>query len=250
MSAPRSHALAERVAAGSLSLTRPPAPRRDDQDEATRVVGKVLERPGGAAIEGAVVRLVGPTKRTSVTDSAGEFLFVGVAPGAYRLSVEHIAYEGISVTIPVEDRTTTSVGIEIPVGAIELEPVEVTVTRRSWVLESVGFYERMDKGIGRFLSKPQLDKRGARLSDVLRGVPGVRVRRAGGRYLVVMRGGCRPVYYVDGQRWESFGQTVDDLAASANVEGVEIYQAAQVPAIYRSGDVPCGVIAFWMRRGG
>jgi len=64
--------------------------------QAVPAVTGVVTAPDGHAVPGATVllRYVGAasTDRVAVTDASGHFRIVGVAPGAYRVRVEHHDY--------------------------------------------------------------------------------------------------------------------------------------------------------------
>ncbi|HEV3049163.1 MAG TPA: Plug domain-containing protein, partial [Longimicrobium sp.] len=92
-------------------------------------------------------------------------------------------------------------------------------------------------------------------ADVLRGVPGLRLRHPGGRSTVAgsVRGwGCmvtlvdgHPMTFVYPREMHHFMETNDVLA-------VEVYREfSEVPEEFRihahSGIFPCGVIAYWTR---
>ncbi len=62
---------------------------------AAALSGVVLNLRDGSAIEGAAVKYVGEeesAKGETKTDSNGEFLFKGLAPGVYMLTIEKIGY--------------------------------------------------------------------------------------------------------------------------------------------------------------
>jgi hypothetical protein len=60
-------------------------------------------------------------------------------------------------------------------------------------------------------------------------------------------GDCPPLYYVDGM---SFDPTLGDLPEHVQpeeVEGVEIYEAGQVPTQFRQRGAECGAVIVWTR---
>jgi hypothetical protein len=58
-----------------------------------RIVGHICDRPTGSWIAGAVASItVAQETRTAVTDSAGEFVFDAVPPGAYLVHIDSSAY--------------------------------------------------------------------------------------------------------------------------------------------------------------
>jgi hypothetical protein len=62
-----------------------------------------------------------------------------------------------------------------------------------------------------------------------------------------MRGWCVPQIYLDGMRIRTC--SIDDLASPMDLEGIEVYRSAVVPAELAGPGSSCGVIALWTRRG-
>jgi TonB-dependent Receptor Plug Domain len=140
------------------------------------------------------------------------------------------------------------------------------------------FYDRARRGTGRFVTREDIERLNPfKLSDVLRGIPGVQVipdgrgeqvRMAGSRGPLVGQsrepevpgiGGVRPVngegvdcpvlYFVDGTPHTlSAREYISELVAPSSVEGIEIYpRASEVPVQYQQRGHECGVILIWTR---
>lgn len=58
---------------------------------------------------------------------------------------------------------------------------------------------------------------------------------------------CVPFVYLDGVRWELYGDQIDDITEPQDVELIEIYDEYEVPGEFAQGDLDCGVIAIWTR---
>lgn len=113
---------------------------------------------------------------------------------------------------------------------------------------------------GRFIGRAEIERRDPhRLSDLLHGVPGLRLGRpaagVGERHAVSGRAGrhpgrepCRVAFFVDGVRLPpSSGFSVDELSP-ADVAGIEIYRGtSEAPARFRRRGDRCGVIVVWTR---
>ena len=81
-----------------------------------------------------------------------------------------------------------------------------------------------------------------------------------GKYTVRVRGlsnripgyGCPPILYLDGINLGSIDDAEyggpDLLVFPHDIEGVEVYGPATVPAEYGGSDAGCGVIVVWKRR--
>ena len=121
-------------------------------------------------------------------------------------------------------------------------------------MDRTGFYERAKRGIGSQFSREDLDAiRVLRTSDVLRRVPGVRLRRNGpGTASAVSRRGqglsglCTLEVYVDGMRM--FAPYDLDLIPPDQIEGMEIYDGPGTPIQYQSLRTGCGAVLIWTRR--
>lgn len=117
-------------------------------------------------------------------------------------------------------------------------------------LERSGFFRRRARGEGWFLTRydPLFQRR--RLSDVLRGAPGVNVDEGGGGARVSnARSGrtCPYAVFVDGT-YTSI-RNIDELTAE-DVDAIEVYRGpAEVPLAYRapSYDRTCGALLVWTR---
>lgn len=216
--------------------------------------GAVIDASTRAPLEHAEVILVAerPAEDTrAVTDASGIFELAAPRAGTYTIIVNHpgyTAYEADSVTIGTGEVVT--VEIRLGQGAIPLQPLVVTVRRSSHM---AGFDERRARGLGRYITREEIEARGAaRVTDLLSGLPGLTFQRAGpsGR-IILMSGGlrCQPAIWVDGiESRERPGLTMDELLTPNMIEGIEVYNSsATAPSRYVTG--PCGVILFWTRRG-
>jgi hypothetical protein len=221
------------------------------------VEGTVVADSSGGPIAGAAIVLAPAVDGRSLetrTDSLGMFSLAVAAGEAYKLRVRHPGY------IPY-DADLTGVGsgeivaLEVRMGtdAIPLEPLVVTAQADA---RFAGFERRRRAyGSGRFLTRQELEARGAaRTSQLLRGTAGLTFREVGrGRgTLVLMHSGlglCSPAIYIDGQRADQTRDaTIDDMLLPSMIEAVEVYTSSTgIPAQF--GAEACGVMAFWTHRG-
>lgn len=241
----------ERLAGiGALLIVLPAAlagqdPSASSQDERGVLVwGVVVDRNTGAPVGGADVH-VGPDRSTGITGDNGRFHFT-VPPGTYRMRITRIGYRLLTDTLDLDSGTTTRVRVEVVPEAVDLEPLVVTVSRRT-LLEQVGFYDRQSTAIGTFLTRSDIERRQPRqFTDLVRTMPGVRAIPTGqyGDQLLRMRGNCEPALYIDGVRTLE-GFSPDLALAPDQVEGIEVYRGAQVPMIYSRN--ACGAVVVWTR---
>lgn len=127
--------------------------------------------------------------------------------------------------------------------------VDVSATISATKQKMQGFEERRLKGRGVFLTREQIERRGAvQLSDLLTNISGVQVRRDDYRdrvNILMGRGAyaCEPVLFIDGSPRSVL--EINDYRP-AQVEAMEIYRrVGMAPPGYRSG--ACGSVIIWSR---
>ena len=105
-----------------VALTLGALPLAQDQDG---VISGVVIDASGAALPGVTVTLSGPEERTTVTDSRGEFVFVGLHGGQYQLESTLAGFTTVRRYVTVAGGRTERLTIEMRVGALE-ETITVT----------------------------------------------------------------------------------------------------------------------------
>lgn len=237
------------------------------------VSGHVLDTESGEPIEGAEVILVGEgTETRRETDDSGFFMFPRVPRGEYELIVEHLAYGARSDALEVVGSERVDLQLRMAMEPIELAPLVVGTRRRYLPPQMLEFYERMDQGLGRYITREDIEARKpGRITHMLADVPGVQLLRGGDSSLSLRphfrrhnrwEAGrtipCWPTIYVDGERMQDGGpefggrpaidMDIDDLVLPADVEGVELYDGAGgLPPRFGGSFGGCGVIAIWTR---
>lgn len=218
------------------------------------IVGVVVDRVTDRPLEAAAVALellteggdTLPAPVPVVTDAAGRFVFEGIADGRYRIEIDLIGYRTMVDSVDYRAALGLRMDVQMVEDAVELEPLFVVAEARSLHLESTGFYDRRWRGIGRFLVREELLAGSAlRITDVLRTLPGVRLRRGGSGPLedvVVLRGGCLADVYVDGVPLAP-PVPVDALLSPTDLDGLEVYHASELPAGFRT--TRCGAVVLW-----
>jgi hypothetical protein len=230
--------------------------------EAQRLVGHVVEEGTDQPVSSAAIVIInedGREQGNTTTDDDGWFQFAMAAPGPYTIRITHIAYVSWrSESIDLGRGETVEIEVRLGTNVIPLEPLVVT-TRSASRGRLAEFHRRLENNpFGRFIVREDIERRpAARVTDLLRIMPGITIRPAGGafaRYLITMRGGaaggCLPYLYVDGVRIrQSPDFPIDDLLSPNMLEGVEIYTSfATAPAEYQASS-GCGVVLFWTRSG-
>lgn len=248
-----------RFRAGTMSRVDLPI-ALSDPDQPGNIVGRVLDSRTGQALQGAQVRLR-EAGRSAATNERGVFLMRDVAPGPDVIEVTMMGYAERQQVVQVIGGRAQEITIRVATRPVELAPLTVTVKPRKWFSDMAGLQERMAIGNGFFILRDELDLSPSRqLGEILRLVPGARVRRSGGGlsgdYIIQLRGAanlanqaCMPVVWVDGIKWQGGRSAFAEMLAW-EMEAVEVYRgAAEVPGEFAGGDARCGVVVVWSRRG-
>lgn len=212
----------------------------------------------GRPIAGARVRVVGGESEARTGDD-GRFTLtslpggtqtvearaLGFVPG--EIATDLVAFRDNELSLTLED-----------VNAVLLDTVQVRAMRRMEEAARAGFDRRRKSGVGFFLDEAQLDTlRPVRLSDLLRGVPGVRFM--GGRTdadmfqlhieLGFSRGvPCPPSIYLDGQLLLPGLTDLDEMVPVSSVRRLEVYHRGAIPPAEFPAGRECGVLAVWTGR--
>jgi hypothetical protein len=226
-------------------------------------------------IEGAEVILPGLSLATR-TKANGSFRILDVPPGAHIVLVRQIGFASANVQLPFAPIAVMSQSFVLrPTGTITSvgtsEPPKPGRVRE--------FEERRARGIGNFITREQLDARAnSRTSDVLAGVPGLRVVRSqsgsqawaasnrgkmsidnerqpdGGSAARGARPACYSDVYMDGIMLYGggAGELYDlNTLTPAMLEAIEWFvSGGHIPPEYNRSGSACGVLLLWTRRGG
>lgn len=215
------------------------------------LTGKVLSANGTPVI-GARVDVVG-TPGATLTRDGGEFSLSGLPSGTQSLVVRQIGFEPVEMPVELSTKAAARVTVTMTKPARILDPVVITASAAEG-LERVGFNQRKRSAGGTFITGDDVMKRAPNLlSDVFRGVPGIRVEPVGNEYQIVsarnVMGGCVK-YFVDGAPWEAmFPGDVDRLYPPQEIAGIEVYPSgSSVPAQFQqAGQSSCSAIVIWSR---
>lgn len=279
------HALRQDVglpAAGAAVASASPA--RGSAAQAT--LSGMVRGAGGQTLAGATVRF--GEQGAVTTDGQGRFRMRAPPPREYLVRVTH----------PELGTRSTRVTLTADGGEVELRPgadgalaatvqkvvqlAAVQAQARNMALDIQGFYDRQRRGQGVFLNEERLQRNKAgRLTDVLRGVPGIRVVRyvprdtlnaqqrfqmrssmdideqyriassRGNTAIINGQGPCWMDVYVDGvqvQNWNpNTSQNLDSFPLS-HVQAVEVYRgASEIPEAYKQAWSACGVVLLWTK---
>lgn len=228
----------------ATTVDRPPPAARDTT---AVLAGRViLARTGGPA-RAARVELL-RRDRTTLTDSLGRFRFQGLAPGRDTLRVSRLGGRTRTRPVRLEAGAVTRVEVTVEPEVVELGGLEVTVEGPE-ATQLRRLAERIEKGVGSYITRDDLEEHEGRLSFAFRGVLGTRVAYAGrGGFRVLMttgRGSCAPELFVNGIRQP--GVPIDAYEPH-EVAAIEIYESDLVPGRFRTIQArECGAVLIWTR---
>lgn len=227
-----------------------PLPRAAAAQSAGSIVGRVVTSPERTPVAGARVFVQGSAD-TAVTAGDGLFRLESLPVGRHVLRLDYLGMRSRDVPVELDSRHPVSLDIALSMSVIPVAELVVTVDRRLPVNKLFDFYRRMAHGQGVFFTRADVRARHpARITDLLRDVPGIQVGPPRpGRVYVTMgrRPGCIPEYYVDGARAPGFD--LDDLQPS-DLAGLEVYRGnSEVPMEFKAFE-RCGAIVVWTREPG
>jgi len=203
------------LAPGIASLLTPS--RLAAQASTGAIVGEVVRAGGGGGLEGARVSLE-PGGATVITGQQGEFRFVDLAAGEYRLRVELAGVEPEERSVRVRAGERANPTVELQVSAILLEELQVTATRSR---RSTFDVPAPVSVVGREeLARRQPTKVG----EIFAELPGVEIEGAGPFLgLPVIRGlsGNRVLVLVDGQRLNNAREAINFGGVQPSLVDVE-----------------------------
>ena len=236
------------------------------------VFGRIIDRDTDIPVEGAEVSLAEGVAWT-LTNQLGRFVFKDVPAGNHVIKIEHLSYGTREYPITVAAGGGAQIDIALSKDPIELEPIVVTVQSAAWVRTMSGFFQRMERGLGHFLTPEDLAvRRPSSLGDAIQGVPGVRLllrrdpeSRYQNRYMIVLQnavrmlgvdaGPCAALVFIDGMQ---VGRRSGDPRPSdfdpneipgSDIAAIEIYRgASELPGEFAGSESGCGAVVVWTKR--
>ena len=219
------------------------------QSGSSFIMGRLVDRDTEEPLPGVTVLIVGRSEPVT-TDSVGRFRHAGLAPTAHVVHVTKIGYEPTTAELMAVEDSTVVYAVDMPRSkAILLDSVVVTAVaeeqRSYWHRD---FENRRREGRGQFITRSEIEQRRATsVGDLLRTMNGLRMLcTRQGCEVRMTRTNCRPGYFADG--YPADPTTVERMPVN-DVFGVEVYNLFEVPVSLQRGELRCGVIAVWTRRG-
>ena len=210
------------------------------------VVGRVLTIDGRPV---ANVEVLAPAASGNVrTDSTGAFRLSGLAAGMRVIQARQIGFQPVRRLIRVGPDSLTHADIVFDVTARRMATISV-IAERIGDADAPGlqdFYDRLRRGVGTFITGPEIERAGT-LGAVVARVPGVRVERSAFGDLSLSFGRCLPSmvrYYVDGQLTNASGFA---FVHPKEIAAMEIYRGPSQLPPGAVGDA-CAAVYVWTRR--
>jgi len=223
------------------------------------VTGRLVDDATGGPIASATVTLLvadGGALRGVVTDEDGAFHFEP-GTGRFRLRAERIGYRTAeSPTLDLWRGDVIEVELRMSTEAVLLAPLTVTATSRGRIRNRNldGFYDRRNRGRGRFFTPEDVERiRPMYVANLLQITPGVELEYHSARPQIWMRQGirrCMPTLYIDGHPIRLYpGFSIDDWVIGSSVRALEVYRSAHEVPIDLPSFSGCGAVVVWTEFG-
>jgi hypothetical protein len=216
--------------------------------------GTVVARATGEPLADARVTVVGLGSAT-VTDAEGAFGVRLNAAGEYTVEARRLGYATARVALRLEPGQTTLLAMVLDLAPVAIAPVAVAADAAPHATSKLrGFHERRQRGNGHFVTREEIERRGAsQISHLFPNVPGLSVvhTQGGGSSMRSDRNrrlrDCPITVYVDGMHYQLSIFEISEIHPR-DIEAVEFYPSvAQAPPQFRIRSAACGVLVIWLR---
>jgi carboxypeptidase family protein len=221
-----------------------------------RLTGIVRDEKGNG-VNGARVFVRG-TNLSGTSSDRGYFALDSLPGGTHMLEVRALGYLPTASIVHLADDLPAQAEVFIGDRLVTLETVRVQATL-VFSRNLAKFQTNRERNLGGlFVGPREIERyRGMRFSNLIQGIPGVRISYQGG-FAILMdfvgtddghsRGLCVPAVYVDGQRSQYTAAEIEGLYRADELAGVEVYvREQQRPVEFQDANSRCGAIAIWTR---
>lgn len=241
------------VEAGALAVERFEL-ELSDPSEPGYLTGQIVDIATGRGIASVQVR-VKELDIGTISNEQGLFHLPAMPWGIYTLEADHIAYARRELPVRVAGGITHNLSIDLAEQAIELGGISVTVEPKRFYLDREGLISRMNLGFGDFYTRADMDRLGTgSVAELVGRGPGVRVY-GNGTGLYIRGQPCIPLVFVDGTMWKLDDRLGLKDLSTFDADAIEFYKGtAAIPAEFNystnaTGEVGCGALVIWTRRG-
>ncbi len=223
---------------------------------AQSISGRLLDMHTDEPIDLGLVIMIsetGDSITSALSSTTGLFEVQAAEAGNYLLLAAALGYRETRVGLfELGEGGEMSVEFRLWPEPLEIDGVMVQSLVQEPRLVRNGFYRRMQRGVGSFLSPADIAERTElQTIDLLQGLPGVRMTLnplEGARVqLRGSRGYCVPDLMVDGVRatWEGTSARLDDLVPKEMIYAVEVHRGVSGMPIEFGSFNSCGLVVIW-----
>jgi len=243
-----SSAIAVRADSGAAANASADVQRATTVLRGSAALSGLVHGADGKPMQGATIMVWGTGLETRSRPD-GRFTLTGLPAGTFSVEARMLGYEPKRVAVDLSPQTPVAVDLEFKDRVQQLSRVVVMGKPSRTASDIVGFLERSRNGMGHYITgSDETLKHALTVTDALRATPGIQVVPGSGfGHVILMRGGCVPVVYVDGMQMQDGYETLDDIVPPQQVAGMEIYAGlGEAPVKYQSNG--CGVLLVWTKR--
>jgi Carboxypeptidase regulatory-like domain len=205
----------------------------------------------GRPLTGAVVAIASE-RRSTLTDSTGQYQLAGLSPGAAMVRVRRVGFSPRTFVTSVSREDAIIADVQLDAIGQALGRVTVRASGTLLGPTARGFLDRKRMGFGQFITRDEfVDRNPLRFTELMNRFSGVvYANDANGRRRVYGRGRCEMAIFLDGVNLIIPDNTsVDDFIDIYEVEAVEVHSGVGgLPAEFSGRTNACGVVAAWTRR--
>jgi hypothetical protein len=216
----------------------------------TALLTGFISDANGNPVKGARVA-VDNDAAVAISRDDGRYSLVGLRAGTRSLNVRRLGFEPADIPVELSSVQPRQLNVKLSKFVPVLETVRISALR-TLGLDRVGFSERKNTGMGRYLTPEQLDRwNSPRINDALRMVPSLRTgRTADGRTTISGRFGDCVRYFIDGHLWSDMSEGPDMFISGPEIGAIEVYSPQSSPAEFMAYDRwgrPCNSVVVWTK---
>ncbi|RZK00296.1 MAG: TonB-dependent receptor, partial [Flavobacterium sp.] len=155
------------------------------------ISGKITDLDGNFSLPGATIRLNIGNKYT-VSDQIGDFEFLNVPAGNYKIEVLYIGYQTVSQDVTVEEGKNAAVNFKLSSGSENLSEVVVIGDRLKGQAKALN-QQKNNRNITNVISSDQVGRfPDSNIGDALKRVPGITMQNDQGEARNIIVRGLAP----------------------------------------------------------
>ena len=235
--------------AGAQQIGIGATPDTGRRGDVAALAGTVTDRTGIPIAYATIFLTDGST--STLADEYGSFHLGRLSPAMTTIGVRRIGYQPVYFDVELIANSTIHIEARLAPIVTRIREVVVLDEPLSGALGRRGFYDRMQRFDGTFITPVELERRRPSFaSQILRGVGGVTLLSDDrGQYTWPYGRGplgyCLMLVFLDGVQVQG---SIDALIPTSQIKAVEVYARRSVtPPEFMKSDDQCGAVAFWTR---